>query len=169
MTESLRTVDGRTELRMERHLDHPQALVWRAVTEPEQMRHWFPAVVEFDAVVGGKVRYSFEGTDGADDGGDGGGDGDVSAYEPPRLFEYTWNGSVLRWELVPEPGGGTLTAVEAPRLLEYDGPDGHVRWELGEGTGHGARLVVTATGPADTSETWRDRVERLAADVAATP
>jgi uncharacterized protein YndB with AHSA1/START domain len=253
---------------MERHIGHPRALVWRAVTEPEQMRRWFPAAVEYDAVVGGKVRYSFEGRDGADDGGDG----EVTAYEPPRLFEYTWNGSVLRWELVPEPGGtlllfthvfddrpgaasfaagwdacvaamaavldgaqpppqsrmvaehealvrrfgldrgvvahtgdgvrvrferqltapaervwaaatggvepavggappavlgdGTLTAVEAPRLLEYDGPDGHVRWELGEGTGHGARLLVTATGPADTSAVWRERVERLAAEVA---
>jgi uncharacterized protein YndB with AHSA1/START domain len=273
MSESLRVVDGRNVLEMRRRLAHPRAVVWRAITEPEQMRHWFPAALaEFDLVVGGKVRYVFEahGGEGAD-GGDGG-DGEVTAVDPPRLIEYTWNGSILRWELEPadggtllvfthvfddrpgaasfaagwdscvaalralldgvEPpapgrmvaehedfvrrfgldegtvertgdgyrvrferqltapaervwaeatggaevtvggappaglGGGTVTEVEPHRLLAFDGPDGRVRWELGEGTGHGARLVVTATGPRDASTPWHDRVEGLATALA---
>jgi hypothetical protein len=50
--------------------------------------------------------------------------------------------------------------------LAFDGPDGRVRWELGEGTGHGARLMVTSTGPRDASTAWHDRVEGLAAALA---
>jgi uncharacterized protein YndB with AHSA1/START domain len=100
MTQSLSVVDGRNVLRMERRLTHPRGKVWRAVTEPEHMRRWFPAAVEFDAVVGGKVRYSFDGDDG--------GDGEITALDPPRLFEYTWSGSILRWELTPVDGGTLL-------------------------------------------------------------
>jgi uncharacterized protein YndB with AHSA1/START domain len=265
MSESLRVVDGRNVLEIRRRLARPPATVWRAITDPEQMRHWFPATVEFDAAVGAKVRYEFDGADG--------GEGEITAYDSPRLFEYTWSGSILRWELEPadggtllvfthvfddrpgaasfaagwdaciaalralldgaappEPsrmvaehedyvrrfgldegtvertgdgcrtrferqltapaerawalatggaqlsvggaapaglGGGTVTEVEPHRLLAFDGPDGRVRWELGEGTGHGARLVVTSTGPRDTSAAWRDRIEGLAAALAA--
>ncbi|MEU9836368.1 SRPBCC family protein [Streptosporangium sp. NPDC048047] len=55
---------------------------------------------------------------------------------------------------VPEFAPGTVTEVRVPALLEYgwhrgDRPAGTVRWELGPGTGHGARLVVTQTGPHD--------------------
>jgi len=66
---------------------------------------------------------------------------------------------------------GPVTAVDRARLLEYEGPAGLVRWELGEGTGHGARLTLTHTGAADPDASlraWRDRVEDLAAALAAT-
>ncbi|WP_310720966.1 SRPBCC family protein [Streptomyces lydicus] len=68
-----------------------------------------------------------------------------------------------------EVPGGPVTEVRAPALLAYRWhPDGIVRWELGRGTGHGARLVLTQTGPrgfdTDTAlESWYDRIERLAA------
>jgi uncharacterized protein YndB with AHSA1/START domain len=47
---------------------------------------------------------------------------------------------------------GPVTEVEAPTVLEYDWhavgrPAGRVRWELRNGTGHGARLVLSQTGP----------------------
>lgn len=87
----------------------------------------------------------------------------------------------------PEPGGavppgfahsklaaGTVTSVKAPALLEYewrsgDRPAGRVRWELSAGTGHGARLVLTQTGPKDLPaersaalRAWRAHLARLA-------
>ncbi|MEV7085953.1 SRPBCC family protein [Streptomyces sp. NPDC093085] len=64
---------------------------------------------------------------------------------------------------------GPVTEVRAPHGLTYAvGEDSSVTWELRRGTGHGARLVLTQTGPAgwDTGAAlaaWRDRIERLAA------
>ncbi|MEU5209848.1 SRPBCC family protein [Streptomyces sp. NPDC020742] len=69
----------------------------------------------------------------------------------------------------PEVPGGPVTEVRAPEVLAYRWhPEGIVRWELRRGTGHGARLVLTQTGPAgfDTDRAltlWHDRIERLAA------
>lgn len=64
---------------------------------------------------------------------------------------------------------GPVTEVDAPAVLAYRWhPQGTVRWELGRGTGHGARLVLTQTGPRgfDTAaalDAWHDRIEHLAA------
>ncbi|WP_433859384.1 SRPBCC family protein [Streptomyces kronopolitis] len=64
---------------------------------------------------------------------------------------------------------GPVTEVHAPSALAYRWhPQGTVRWELGAGTGHGARLVLTQTGPRgfDTAaalDAWHDRIEHLAA------
>jgi uncharacterized protein YndB with AHSA1/START domain len=48
---------------------------------------------------------------------------------------------------------GLVTEVDRPKVLAFDVAEGepgdHVRIELGPGTGHGARLVLTATGPSD--------------------
>lgn len=64
---------------------------------------------------------------------------------------------------------GPVTEVRAPRSLTYTWQaDGTVDWELTEGTGHGARLVLTQTGPEDfdttaASAAWQTRIEELAA------
>ncbi|MGH3794677.1 MAG: SRPBCC family protein [Pseudonocardiaceae bacterium] len=74
-----------------------------------------------------------------------------------------------------EVPAGTITEVHAPRLLEYewrDGgrPVGRVRWELTQGTGHGARLMLTQTGPSELAQArstaltaWQAGIELLAA------
>ncbi|MET8679730.1 SRPBCC family protein [Streptomyces sp. NPDC004647] len=76
---------------------------------------------------------------------------------------------------------GAVTSVKAPALLEYEWrtgghTGGRVRWELSSGTGHGARLVLTQTGPgghrADRSTAlaaWRKRIARLAEDLRGLP
>jgi uncharacterized protein YndB with AHSA1/START domain len=78
-------------------------------------------------------------------------------------------------------GVGTLTEAVPGKALAYewlaDGtPAGTIRWELGEGTGHGARAVLTQTGPSDRSNdqsravsACHDRIEDLAAHLASTP
>jgi uncharacterized protein YndB with AHSA1/START domain len=90
--------------------------------------------------------------------------------------------AVLASGEAPTPGGtapegftaehvpaGPVTEVSAPVLLAYRWhPEGTVRWELGTGTGHGARLVLTQTGPrgfdADAALTaWHARIDHLAA------
>ena len=52
-------IDGRPVLRFERRLAHPVEAVWRAVSEPAEPAHWFPARVEIDVRVGGRVEYTF--------------------------------------------------------------------------------------------------------------
>jgi hypothetical protein len=45
MTPPLQSDQGRATLRFERDLHHSQDRVWRAVTDPQELRDWFPAEV----------------------------------------------------------------------------------------------------------------------------
>ncbi|SDT02122.1 SRPBCC family protein [Jiangella sp. DSM 45060] len=63
------------------------------------------------------------------------------------------------------PSAGVVERDE-PKALAYTTPGGaRVRWELGDGTGHGARLVLTVTGPAADDPTWSARVADLAREL----
>ena len=55
--------EGRQALRFERRLTHPVDVVWRAITEPGELAHWFPSAVTIDLRVGGAMRFEFEGHD----------------------------------------------------------------------------------------------------------
>lgn len=85
--------DGRTVLHMERRLPHPPEKVWRAITEPEHLKHWFPAELTID---GDRIRY------------DWGPDGRVLELRPPRVFAHTWGEDELRWEIRPDGEGSVL-------------------------------------------------------------
>jgi uncharacterized protein YndB with AHSA1/START domain len=98
--ETLRTIEGRSVLRMERRLRHPAEKVWRALTEPEQLVHWFPASVTLQPRIGSSVEYSMEGQPA--------GSGEVLEFDPPHVFAISWNGDVLRWELLPAEDGCLL-------------------------------------------------------------
>lgn len=77
----------------------------------------------------------------------------------------------FRTETVP---AGPIIEARPPRVLSYEWerggrPAGTVRWELTQGTGHGARLILTQTGPADAAEertealtSWRRHIGLLA-------
>jgi uncharacterized protein YndB with AHSA1/START domain len=92
---SLHTNDGRPMLRFERRLPHARERVWRAITEPAELAHWFPAEVEVDLRPGGTIKFVFP-----HDGGTTA--GEVTELDPPRLFEYSWEGAILRFELRAE-------------------------------------------------------------------
>ncbi|WP_327706381.1 SRPBCC family protein [Streptomyces decoyicus] len=68
-----------------------------------------------------------------------------------------------------EVPAGPVTEAVAPSVLAYRWhPEGTVRWELGRGTGHGARLLLTQTGPRGfdagaARNAWHERIEYLAA------
>jgi uncharacterized protein YndB with AHSA1/START domain len=127
--------DGRFELRFARHLAHPIDKVWRAITDPEQLRAWFPAAVDMDLAVGAKLR--FELTPEAQQrheipDEDMTSYGEVVAVDPPRLLEYTWSGEILRWELEPTADGCRLrlTNVFDDRAMAADdGAGWHVALE----------------------------------------
>jgi len=85
-----------------RDLHHPPATVWKALTEPEQLREWAP----FDSdrnlgsvgtaklsTVGAPTPYVSE--------------TQVKRADAPRALEYSWGGGDIRWELEPMGSGGT--------------------------------------------------------------
>jgi uncharacterized protein YndB with AHSA1/START domain len=95
------TADGKPAVRFERTLGHPVEMVWEAVTEPEQLAHWFPTTVEVDLREGGAMSFAFP-------GGEEKMSGEVLELDPPRRFAFLWGGDELRFELEPEGEGCRL-------------------------------------------------------------
>lgn len=103
---TLRTVDGKPVLRFERLLAHPPEKVWKAVTDPAEMSHWFPATVHTEPAVGASMRFDF----GDDDVqlGSGYREGEILEFDPPQVYAFRWYDTAYRIELVPEGQGCRL-------------------------------------------------------------
>jgi uncharacterized protein YndB with AHSA1/START domain len=99
---TLDTIGGRSVLRFERTLAHAPEKVFRAISDPGELRHWFPATMETELRAGAPIRFVFEDMDVDAPGGE------VLEVDPPKLFVYTWGDDVLRWEIVPEGDGCRL-------------------------------------------------------------
>jgi len=84
---------GAGRLRFERTLEHPREQVWRAVTEPEQLAHWFPTTIEGERRPGARLRFGFP------DERWPAFEGEMLAFEPPSLMQIRWGGDVVRIEL----------------------------------------------------------------------
>ena len=100
------TMDGRARLRFTRELDHPVEKVWRAITEPEHLAHWFPTTIEGERAAGAQLRFDFPG------GQAPAFEGEMLAFEPPSLMELQWGPDVVRLELRPSGEGTTLTLLD---------------------------------------------------------
>jgi uncharacterized protein YndB with AHSA1/START domain len=99
-----RTEDGRWRLRFTRELRQPPATVWRALTEPEELAHWFPTTVEGERAAGAPLRFAHREADLPAF------TGEMLAFEPPSLMELRWGEDVLRLELRPH-GDGTILVL----------------------------------------------------------
>jgi uncharacterized protein YndB with AHSA1/START domain len=98
------TVDGRPALRFERRYPHAVEVVWRAISEPDQLAHWFPSRVTIDELrVGAPIGFAFEDHDLPPM------EGEITALDAPRLLAFAWGDDVLRFELEPaDDGAATL-------------------------------------------------------------
>jgi len=94
MDATLSTINGEPTLRFERRLRHSPRKVWRAVSDPAEMAHWFPAAVEAEVVV------------------DGTWDGEVLEVDEQKVFMFRWNQDVLRIELIPDGDGCRLVFTQ---------------------------------------------------------
>jgi uncharacterized protein YndB with AHSA1/START domain len=108
MNGKLEALDAdRWTLRFERHLAHPAELVWRALTEPEQLRSWFPHRIVGDLLTpGAALRFEYP------NGEFPAFDGTVLRVEEPTLLEFQWATDTIRFELVAGDGSCTLTLTD---------------------------------------------------------
>ncbi|WP_116045975.1 SRPBCC family protein [Amycolatopsis palatopharyngis] len=100
-TARLETLDGNPVLRFERRLAHSPEKVWRAVSDPGEMAHWFPALIEAEPHAGARMRFSFPGEEEVSAG-------EVLEFDPPKVYAFRWNTDVLRFEILPEEKGCVL-------------------------------------------------------------
>jgi uncharacterized protein YndB with AHSA1/START domain len=102
--------DGaRPAVRLERHLPDPPPVVWRALTDREQLRSWFPCDVVLAGgqwEVGAAITFPFP-----PEVIDMTLTGEVLAVDEPNSLAFTWGEEVLRFELSAEDGGTHLVLV----------------------------------------------------------
>lgn len=111
----------RATLEFRRFLRHPPAKVWAAITEPDAMAEWHLTSGRIEGRVGGVIELTTRPSNVRSTGR-------VTAWDPPRLFEYEWSipatdawpageSATVRWELRPE-SGGTLVILTQRGLTE---------------------------------------------------
>jgi uncharacterized protein YndB with AHSA1/START domain len=152
------TIEDTPTLSFERRLSHPVDRVWRALTEPDELAHWFPSKVQADLRVGGAMRFTFEEHVLPD--GSNSMPGEVTELDPPRLLAYRWGEDHLRFELEPTEGDAACTLRLTVRLgtrdkAARDSAGWHVCLDRLE------RFVAGEDGPAVTgvNGTWRELYE----------
>ncbi|WP_428950265.1 SRPBCC family protein [Streptomyces sp. cg35] len=95
--------DGRPAVRLTRTYARPVERVWRYVTDPAELRHWFPSPFRADELKPGATVLFSDAPDAAQQGATG----TVLAADAPRSLAYTWGGDELRLGLEPLDDGGT--------------------------------------------------------------
>jgi uncharacterized protein YndB with AHSA1/START domain len=108
---TLDTTGPKPAVRLERWLPDPPAVVWRAITERDQLKAWFPCDVIVEGgrwEVGAAITFPFPAeviemtlT------------GTVLAADEPKLLSYTWGeDEILRFELYPDGDGTRLVLTD---------------------------------------------------------
>jgi uncharacterized protein YndB with AHSA1/START domain len=103
--------DGQVGLRFVRHLGHAPEKVWRAITESEHLRHWFPCDLVGERAAGATLALPFwpDHVEGYDLHEQPVLDGEIVVWQPYEVFEWLWSTDRLRFELTPDGEGTTLT------------------------------------------------------------
>ena len=85
-----------------RDLPHAPERVWKAITDPEQLREWAPFDSDRNLGTVGTAKLSTVGAPTPHVS-----ETQVKRADAPRALEYNWGGFDMRWELEPQGGGGT--------------------------------------------------------------
>ena len=134
-------IDGRPAVRFERVYPHPLDRVWRAVTDPAEMRHWFPSPeVSIDRPArAARSRSPATPTPPTQD------HTKVLAWEPPHRFSFEWEDDELHFTLSEHDDGCRLELVN---ILSTDGAAARnaAGWEIC--LGHLDRVVDGTWAPS---------------------
>lgn len=150
-------LDGRPAVRFQRSYDHPVERLWSAITDPDELPHWFPSKVAMKAEVGGTIEFT-------DDPNAPVRTGTILVYEPPTKLAYTWGESELRFELEPAGERGcTLTLINVLPARD-EAARNAAGWTvcLAELDKHVAG-EVTGGPHSDTAEPWREHFDSYVA------
>lgn len=130
-------------VRFQRHLAHPVARVWAALTDPAELIGWW-GDTEVELVEGGRFNVRWLNTD--EEGNGAVMQGTITRLEPQRLLEISGDiHGVLLWALRPEAGGTHLTFSSTLEL-----PDEYRMMVLAGWHYHLDSLAETLAGqPAD--------------------
>lgn len=141
----------RPAVRLERHLPDPPLVVWKALTEPEQLRSWFPCEV---AVSGGRwetgaaITFTFP--------PEASGmvlTGQVLDVDAPSLLVFTWGEETLRFELAPDDGGTRLVLID--RLPPGAAARNAAGWDI---------CLDRLAGQAADPDAWKQRFDAYSAE-----
>jgi uncharacterized protein YndB with AHSA1/START domain len=108
MTGTLLTDGARPAVRLERDLADAPPTVWRALTDREELRAWFPCdVIVADGRwrVGASITFRFDEHDMTLTG-------EVLEVDEPRRLAFTWGDDTLRFELSPRGDGTRLVLID---------------------------------------------------------
>jgi uncharacterized protein YndB with AHSA1/START domain len=146
MIGDLEKAGDRWQLRFRRELRHPVAKVWRALTEPDELRTWFPDQVSVEEwKVGARMEFKDA------NAGIQPFDGEVLAYDPPSVLEFRWGTDTIRFELAPHGSGSVLTLIDTiddRGKAARDGAGWHVCLEA-------LQSALDGTKPAAISDAWQ--------------
>ena len=133
-------------LRFERFLPRPLEEVWRAVTDPAELRAWFPTRIEIDRwETGATLTHHFDGQP------FGPLPGRVIECSPPHRLVFTWGDDTIGFDLSATEGGTTFVLTE--ELAATAAARNAAGWEVCL-----ERLVEGVVG-----EDWTPRFERYSA------
>jgi uncharacterized protein YndB with AHSA1/START domain len=115
--------DHQWRITFARTLAHPRDKVWRALSEHEHLRAWFPFEIEGEFAPGAPLRFSLREHDLPPM------EGEMLAYEPPTLLEFRWGPDVLRFELAADGDDTVLTFTDTIEELGKAARDG-IGWHI---------------------------------------
>jgi uncharacterized protein YndB with AHSA1/START domain len=98
---------ARPVLRFELLLPRPVDDVWRALTDPVEMRSWFPTRIEIgEWRVGAQLTHHFDrpGLDPMP--------GTVLEWNPPRRARFTWGADTITFDVTASEGGTVFVLTE---------------------------------------------------------
>lgn len=85
-----------------RDLHHPPVKVWKALTDPKELREWAPFDSDRNLGTTGTARLTTVGAPSPLVS-----ETQIKRADAPRLLEFNWGGQDIRWELEPIEDGGT--------------------------------------------------------------
>src|SRR4029077_11335888 len=139
--------DGETwTLVFVRELRHPREKVWRALTDPAQLREWAPFEIAGSLESVGNIMLTWVGTPQALELR-------VTRVEAPRALEY----GNMRWELDAVDGGTRLTlwATLERRYIAMGAAGWHVSFDILDHLLSGSPIGRIAGGEAVKFSGWQ--------------